>query len=70
MRKSYVREHSLEVVINIDLGALTDLIAAVEPTATAEGAGWGVRRTLENLREVRREAIAEAVRGFQTLANE
>jgi len=70
MRKSYVREHSLEVVINIDLGGLNDLIAAVEPTATAEGSGWGVRRTLENLREIRREAIAEAVRGFQTLANE
>jgi hypothetical protein len=70
MRKSYVRETSLEVVVNIDLGALTDLIAAVEPTATAEGASWTTRRTLENLREIRREAIAEAVRGFQALASE
>jgi glycogen synthase len=70
MRKSYVRENSLEVVINIDLGGLNDLIAAVEPTATAEGTGWVFRRTLENLREIRREAIAEAVRGFQAIASE
>ena len=70
MRKSYVRETSLEVVVNIDLGALTDLIAMVEPVANAEGSSWTTRRTLEDLRKVRSEAIAEAIRGFQAIATE
>ena len=68
MRKSYVREKTLQVVVEIDLWGIETLIEIAESAASAEGAGWRVREALEKLKVARREAAADAVRELSKLA--
>jgi hypothetical protein len=68
MRKSYVREKTLQVVVEIDLWGIETLIEIAEGAASAEGAGWRVREALEKLKVARREAAADAVRELSRIA--
>ena len=68
MRKSYVREKTLQVVVEIDLWGIETLIEIAESAASAEGAGWRVREALDKLKVARREAAADAVRELSKLA--
>jgi len=68
MHKSYVREKTLQVIVEIDLWGIETLIEIAEGAASAEGAGWRVREALEKLKVARREAAAEAVRELSKLA--
>ena len=68
MRKSYIREQSVQLIVEINLGELTQLIEIVEGAASVEGASWRVRDALEKLQTAKREAAQEAVREFTRLA--
>ncbi len=62
MHKSYVREKTLQVIVEIDLWGIETLIEIAESAASAEGAGWRVREALDKLMVARRVAAADGVR--------
>jgi len=66
MRKSYVNQLSLNVVVNIELGELGDLIEAIEKI---EDKGYRETSLISKIKAARREAILEAKREFESLAD-
>lgn len=70
MKKSYVVESSLIVKVDIDLGEIAQLIDVVESVAEAEGNNnWKARDLVRKLKDLRKDAVDEAKREFDSLAN-
>lgn len=66
MRKSYVNQLSLNVMVTIELGELGDLIEAIEKI---EEKGYRESGLLSKIKAARRDAILEAKREFDMLAD-
>jgi hypothetical protein len=69
MKKSYVKEETLEILVDIKLGDVAQLIDVLQDV-TNEGGGsnnWKATDLLRKLKELRREAAEEARREFQSM---
>lgn len=69
MKKSYVQESTLIVNVTIDLGEIGQLIDTLEPTTEGESKNWRAEELLRKLKDLRREAVEEARREFESLAS-
>ena len=69
MKKSYVQESTLVVNVTIDLGEIGQLIDTLEPTTEGESKNWRAEELLRKLKDLRREAVEEARREFESLAS-
>jgi hypothetical protein len=67
MQKSYVREHSITMVIEIDLGEIGNLIEMIKPLAEGDETNYRAQGMYEKLKQVKREAVIEASREFKTM---
>ena len=67
MQKSYVREHSITMVIEIDLGEIGNLIEMIKPLAEGDETNYRDQGMYEKLKQVKREAVIEASREFKTM---
>ena len=69
MKKSYVQESTLVVNVTIDLGEIGQLIDTLEPTLEGEAKNWRAEELVRKLKDLRREAVEEARREFESLAS-
>ena len=67
MQKSYVREHSITMVIEIDLGEIGNLIEMIKPLAEGDETNYRAQGMLEKLQRVKRDAVIEASREFKSM---
>ena len=67
MQKSYVREHSITMVIEIDLGEIGNLIEMIKPLAEGDETNYRAKGMYEKLKQVKREAVIEASREFKSM---
>jgi plasmid rolling circle replication initiator protein Rep len=69
MKKSYVKEETLEILVDIKLGDVAQLIDVLQNVANEEGGSnnWKATDLLRKLKELRREAAEEARREFQSM---
>ena len=67
MQKSYVREHSITMVVEIDLGEIGNLIEMIKPLAEGDETNYRAQGMYEKLKQVKRDAVIEASREFKTM---
>ena len=67
MQKSYVREHSITMVVEIDLGEIGNLIEMIKPLAEGDETNYRAQGMLEKLQRVKRDAVIEASREFKSM---
>ena len=67
MQKSYVREHSITMVVEIDLGEIGNLIEMIKPLADGDETNYRAQWMYEKLKQVKRDAVIEASREFKTM---
>ena len=69
MKKSYVKEETIEILVDIKLGDVAQLIDVLQDVTNEEGGSnnWKATDLLRKLKELRREAAEEARREFQNM---
>ena len=67
MQKSYVREHSITMVVEIDLGEIGNLIEMIKPLAEGDETNYRAQGMYEKLQRVKRDAVIEASREFKSM---
>ena len=67
MQKSYVREHSITMLVEIDLGEIGNLIEMIKPLAEGDETNYRAQGMLEKLQRVKRDAVIEASREFKSM---
>ena len=67
MKKSYVKEHSLQIQIDIDLGEVNQLIDTLKTVDTEQSNSWKAKDPITKLERLRRDAAEEAKREFENM---
>lgn len=67
MKKSYIQNNTLEINIKIELGEINSLIEELTPEE-GEELGYRGKGLLKKLQEIRRQAVEEARREFEHMA--
>lgn len=70
MRKSYVQEHTLTVLVEIDLGEIGTMIDSLNELDTEQAGSYRVRELVGKLKNLRRETADDARREFERLAQQ
>lgn len=69
MRKSYIREASLDVDITIELGEINQLIDVLNEVVANNENAWSASQLKRKLEKVRLETIEEARREFENMTS-
>lgn len=67
MRKSYVQEHTLTVLVEIDLGEINTMIDSLNDLDLEESGSYRARDLIGKLKNLRREAANDARREFERM---
>jgi len=67
MKKSYVKENSLQIQIDIDLGEVNQLIDTLKTVDTEQSNSWKAKDLITKLERLRRDAAEEAKREFENM---
>lgn len=70
MKKSYVQEHSMKVLVEIDLGEINTLIDSLGELDSEASGSYRAEQLIGKLKTVRREAADDARREFERLAQQ
>jgi len=67
MKKSYVKENSLQIQIDIDLGEVNQLIDTLKTVDNEQSNSWKAKDLITKLERLRRDAAEEAKREFENM---